>query len=318
MEVEVSVPDDAVGAVNGDLNSRRGRLQGMEPVGRDDLDQGRGADGGDPHVLAGADLADRRPRRLPHALPALRGGSARTSRRRSSTRRRRSWKRPRSERVSGLTTVAAVATCASRGRPFTAVRTVCDLRADVCSSASARSATHADGENFVDVCPLCQDIALEHGWVKEGSPTTPVVNDRAAQAARAGSPRLLGESRRADGRAGRRRADPAPAVRARAGDGRGGRALQRERLPAHDRRDRQEPRRAEGVDRAAVGHEQRGRPERRLGHLLVPVPRHSGLGPAGAARRARPRAARAGGDVHELEREAHAPTAASRPDISPV
>jgi len=33
MEVEVSVPDDAVGSVNGDLNSRRGRLQGMEPVG---------------------------------------------------------------------------------------------------------------------------------------------------------------------------------------------------------------------------------------------------------------------------------------------
>jgi elongation factor G len=27
------VPDDAVGAVNGDLNSRRGRLQGMEPRG---------------------------------------------------------------------------------------------------------------------------------------------------------------------------------------------------------------------------------------------------------------------------------------------
>jgi elongation factor G len=33
MELEVSVPDDSVGAVNGDLNSRRGRLQGMEPVG---------------------------------------------------------------------------------------------------------------------------------------------------------------------------------------------------------------------------------------------------------------------------------------------
>jgi len=33
MEVDVSVPDDAVGAVNGDLNSRRGRLQGMEPSG---------------------------------------------------------------------------------------------------------------------------------------------------------------------------------------------------------------------------------------------------------------------------------------------
>jgi elongation factor G len=33
MEVEVTAPDDTVGAVNGDLNSRRGRLQGMEPRG---------------------------------------------------------------------------------------------------------------------------------------------------------------------------------------------------------------------------------------------------------------------------------------------
>jgi elongation factor G len=33
MSLEATVPDDAVGAVNGDLNSRRGRLQGMEPRG---------------------------------------------------------------------------------------------------------------------------------------------------------------------------------------------------------------------------------------------------------------------------------------------
>jgi elongation factor G len=33
MELEVTVPDEAVGAVNGDLNARRGRLQGMEPLG---------------------------------------------------------------------------------------------------------------------------------------------------------------------------------------------------------------------------------------------------------------------------------------------
>ena len=32
MEVDVTVPDDTVGSVNGDLNSRRGRLQGMEPI----------------------------------------------------------------------------------------------------------------------------------------------------------------------------------------------------------------------------------------------------------------------------------------------
>src|SRR3954471_7925532 len=31
------------------------------------------------------------------------------------------------------------------------------------------------GDEFVDVCPLCADIALEHGWIKEGSPTTPTV-----------------------------------------------------------------------------------------------------------------------------------------------
>jgi hypothetical protein len=53
-----------------------------------------------------------------------------------------------------------------------------------------------DGESFVDVCPLCQDVALEHGWVKEGSPTTPVVNDRRRKR-RGLVGALLGESRRA-------------------------------------------------------------------------------------------------------------------------
>ncbi|MBX5475349.1 MAG: elongation factor G [Thermoleophilia bacterium] len=33
MQLEVTVPDESVGAVNGDLNARRGRLQGMEPRG---------------------------------------------------------------------------------------------------------------------------------------------------------------------------------------------------------------------------------------------------------------------------------------------
>jgi hypothetical protein len=32
-----------------------------------------------------------------------------------------------------------------------------------------------EGADLVDVCPLCQDIATEHGWLKEGAPTTPVV-----------------------------------------------------------------------------------------------------------------------------------------------
>ena len=33
----------------------------------------------------------------------------------------------------------------------------------------------AEGAELVDVCPLCQDIALEHGWIKEGTPTTPTL-----------------------------------------------------------------------------------------------------------------------------------------------
>ena len=34
-----------------------------------------------------------------------------------------------------------------------------------------------DGEEFVDVCPLCQDQAAEYGWLKEGSPTTPTFEE---------------------------------------------------------------------------------------------------------------------------------------------
>ena len=82
MELEVTVPDEAVGAVNGDLNSRRGRLHGMEPAGRDDDDQGRGADGRAPHLRAVDHVDDRRSRRVLDALPPLRGGARRTSRRR--------------------------------------------------------------------------------------------------------------------------------------------------------------------------------------------------------------------------------------------
>jgi predicted RNA-binding Zn-ribbon protein involved in translation (DUF1610 family) len=32
-----------------------------------------------------------------------------------------------------------------------------------------------NGDGFVDVCPLCQETAIDRGWVKEGSPTTPTV-----------------------------------------------------------------------------------------------------------------------------------------------
>jgi hypothetical protein len=32
-----------------------------------------------------------------------------------------------------------------------------------------------DGGEYVDVCPLCAEIALEHGWLREGGPSMPAV-----------------------------------------------------------------------------------------------------------------------------------------------
>ena len=34
-----------------------------------------------------------------------------------------------------------------------------------------------DGDEWVDVCPLCTDAANEHGWIREGTPTTPLVQE---------------------------------------------------------------------------------------------------------------------------------------------
>jgi hypothetical protein len=31
------------------------------------------------------------------------------------------------------------------------------------------------GTDYVDVCPLCQETALGHGWIREGAPTSPTV-----------------------------------------------------------------------------------------------------------------------------------------------
>jgi hypothetical protein len=51
-----------------------------------------------------------------------------------------------------------------------------------------------EGAELVDVCPLCQEIALEHGWIKEGTPTTPTV-ERERKRRRRGLGELLGLSR---------------------------------------------------------------------------------------------------------------------------
>ena len=53
----------------------------------------------------------------------------------------------------------------------------------------------AEGDELVDVCPLCQEIAIEHGWLREGTPTTPMVpEDRRRRRRGLGSILGLGRS----------------------------------------------------------------------------------------------------------------------------
>ena len=52
------------------------------------------------------------------------------------------------------------------------------------------------GSEYVDVCPLCQETALEYGWTKEGSPTTPTIPSDRRRASRFSLAALLGVPRR--------------------------------------------------------------------------------------------------------------------------
>jgi hypothetical protein len=39
----------------------------------------------------------------------------------------------------------------------------------------AVSFSPSEGAELVDVCPLCQEVAVEAGWIREGAPTTPTL-----------------------------------------------------------------------------------------------------------------------------------------------
>jgi hypothetical protein len=53
-----------------------------------------------------------------------------------------------------------------------------------------------EGAELVDVCPLCQETAVEHGWLKEGTPTTPTIpGERRRRRRGRGLGDLLGFSR---------------------------------------------------------------------------------------------------------------------------
>jgi hypothetical protein len=53
------------------------------------------------------------------------------------------------------------------------------------------------GSDYVDVCPLCAETALEYGWVREGAPTTPTVAPERRRRGRGLLGSLLGARSRA-------------------------------------------------------------------------------------------------------------------------
>ena len=75
MNVEVYAPSDFAGDLMGDLNSRRGRIGGMDTRGVDDDHQGAGADVRDADLRAAPHVGNRRTRVLPHGVLALRRGA---------------------------------------------------------------------------------------------------------------------------------------------------------------------------------------------------------------------------------------------------
>jgi hypothetical protein len=60
----------------------------------------------------------------------------------------------------------------------------------------ATSFAPSEGAELVDVCPLCQEVAVEAGWIKEGTPTTPTLGGERRR--KRGLVELLGLSRASD------------------------------------------------------------------------------------------------------------------------
>ena len=71
MAVEVTVPEEHMGTIIGDINSRRGRIEGMEHVGRFAGDQGDGSAEGDVRIRERYPFIDAGPRFLQHAVCAV-------------------------------------------------------------------------------------------------------------------------------------------------------------------------------------------------------------------------------------------------------
>jgi hypothetical protein len=62
----------------------------------------------------------------------------------------------------------------------------------------AASFAPSEGADLVDVCPLCQEVAIEAGWIKEGTPTTPTIDNGGRRRKKRNLVEFLGLTRTSD------------------------------------------------------------------------------------------------------------------------
>jgi hypothetical protein len=84
-----------------------------------------------------------------------------------------------------VTTVGSTRTCA-----------VCERT--LLMGERAVSFAPSEGAELVDVCPLCQELAIEAGWIKEGAPTTPTLEDGRRRRRKRNLVEFLGLTRTSD------------------------------------------------------------------------------------------------------------------------
>src|SRR5262249_50763054 len=128
----------------------------------------------------GADIAHRRTGRVPHAVPAVRG-SARPHRPEADREREEGAgggsRVASGGRAGGVTRLSRAATLSVMTR---VTRVALDRSCAICERTllmgeKAIRFSPTVGGDYVDVCPLCAETAVEHGWFREGAPTTPTV-----------------------------------------------------------------------------------------------------------------------------------------------
>ena len=74
------------------------------------------------------------------------------------------------------------------------VRRVCAVCERTLLQGEIATRFSTDGVEFVDVCPLCQDLALDYGWVREGGPISPALSSARTRRKRTRWSQILGVS----------------------------------------------------------------------------------------------------------------------------